>query len=165
MIAWVIWEVGVPRIEPAAELRDTHPQEGYIIPISRLHLDENIITILGWLDGAARSIIQYHQTSMYREAVRRAGSKTVSGLTEAEQTQRAQVRRARADVRRGKDLAELWDKGIITFATVTEANWAVLQKHWNGSDVSHLKETQEKRGERRITMPELWPQRHCQNII
>ena len=156
MIAWVIWEVGVPRIELATEQRDTHPQEGQIIPISRHQLDENIIAILGWLDGVARSIIQYHQTSMYQEAVRRAGSKTGSGLTEVEQTQRAQFRRARADVRIGKNLAELWDKGVITYATVTEADWAVLQKHWNGSDVSHLKQTQEKRGERRITMPELW---------
>ena len=165
MIAWAIWEVGVPRLELATEQPDTHPQEGHIIPISRPELDENIFAILGWLDGVARSIIQYHQTPMYREAVRRAGTKTGSGLTEAEQTQRAQFRRARADVRKGKNLAELWDKGVITFATVTEENWAVLQKHWNGSDVSHLKQTQEKRGERRITMPELWPQRHCQNII
>ena len=143
-IAWVIWEVGVPCIAPAAEQR-ADP------------LEENIIAILEWLDGAARSIIKYQQTATYQEAVRRAGpSHGVSGLTQEEQAQRSQLRRAHANVRRGRKLAELWDQRLITYATVADADWAVLQKHWDGSDVQHLQEIQQQRGDRRIAMPELW---------
>jgi hypothetical protein len=158
LIAWVIWEVGVPRIAPAAEQRDTHPQEGAPAAEQRADpLEENIIAILGWLDGAARSITQYQQTATYQEAVRRAGpSRGVSGLTQAEQAQRAQLRRAHADVRRGRKLAELWDRRLITYETVADADWAVLQKHLDGSDVRHLEEIQQQRADRRIAMPELW---------
>ena len=157
MIAWVIWEVGVPRIAPAAEQRDTHRQEGAPAAEQRADpLDEDIIAILEWLDGAARSITQYQQTATYQEAVRRAGpSRGVSGLTQAEQAHRAKLRRAHADVRRGRKLAELWDKRLITYDTMADADRAVLQKHWDGSDVRHLEEIQQQRGDRRITMPEI----------
>ena len=144
LIACVIWEVGVPFIAPAAEQR-ADP------------LDENIIAILEWLDGAARSISKYQQTVTYQDAVRRAGpSHGVSGLTQEEQAQRSQLRRAHANVRKGRKLAELWDQRLITYATVADADWAVLQKHWDGSDVQHLQEIQQQRGDRRIKMPELW---------
>ena len=163
MIAWVIWEVGVPRLAP--EQRDTHPQEGAlaaeqradILEILHLFLDDNSMAILTWLDGAARSIIQYHQTVTYQEAVRRAGPRRgVPGLTEEEQALRHQVRRAHADVRRGRYLAERWDNRLITHETVADADWAVLQKHWDGSDVRHLQELLQQRGDCRIAMPELW---------
>jgi len=144
LIAWVIWEVGVPCIAPAAEQR-ADP------------LEENIIAILDWLDGAARSIIKYQQTATYQDAVRRAGpSHGVSGLTQEEQAQRSQLRRAHANVRRGRKLAELWDQRLITYATVADADWAVLQKHWDGSDVQHLQEIQQQRGDRQIAMPQLF---------
>ena len=148
----------MPRMARAANQRDTHLQAGAPSAEQRADtLRENAIAILEWLDGAARSITQYQQTATYQEAVRRAGpSRGVSGLTQAEQAQRAQLRRAHADVRRGRKLAELWDRRLITYETVADADWAVLQKHLDGSDVRHLEEIQQQRADRRIAMPELW---------
>ena len=72
IIVFVIWEVGVPRIAPAAERRDTHPQEGTPAAEQRAAtLRANAITILEWLDGAARSILRYKQTLEHQEARRR----------------------------------------------------------------------------------------------
>ena len=158
LIAFVIWEVGVPRIAPAAEQRDTHPQEGAPAAEQRADtLEENTIAILEWLDGAARSIIEYKHTAKYQEAVRSAGPRRgVPGLTEAEQAQRAEMRRAQANVRKGRRLAERWSKHLITFETIRSSDWALLQNHWNGSDVRHMREIRQQRGDRRITMPALW---------
>jgi hypothetical protein len=152
------WEVGVPRTAPAAEQRDTHPQEGAPAAEQRADtLEENTIAILEWLDGAARSIIEYRHTAMYQEAVRTAGSRRgVPGLTAAEQAQRAELRRAQANVRKGRRLAERWNQHRITFETIPRSDLAVLQNHWNGNDVRHVREIQEQRGDRRITMPPLW---------
>ena len=157
LIAFVIWEVGVPRIAPAAEQRDTHPQEGAPAAEQRADtLEENTIAILEWLDGAARSILQYKHTAKYQEAVRSAGSRRgVPGITAAEQEQRAELRRAQANVRQGRRLAERWSQHLITFETMPSSDWALLQNHWNGSDVRHMLEIQRQRGDRRITMPAL----------
>ena len=110
----------------------------------------------GWTVPRA-ALLNTGRPATYQEAVRRAGpSRGVSGLTQAEQAQRAQLRRAHADVRRGRKLAELWDRRLITYETVADADWAVLQKHWDGNDVRHLEEIQQQRADRRIAMPELW---------
>ena len=54
IIAFVIWEVGVPRIACAAD------QEGAPAAEQRADaLQEKTIAILDWLDGAARSILRY----------------------------------------------------------------------------------------------------------
>jgi len=157
MIAFLIWEVGVPRIAPAAEQRDTHLQEGAPAAEQRADtLEGNAIAILEWLDGAARSILRYKQTLKHKEARRRAGSRRgVAGITPAEQTQRAELRRAKANVRKGRRLAERWSWHAITFKTISCSDWRLLQNHWDGSDVRHLREIQRQRGDRRITMPTL----------
>ena len=158
MIAFVIWEVGVPRIARAADQRDTHPQRGAPAAEQRADtLQENTIAILEWLDSAARSILQYKHTAKYQEALRRAGSRRGgSGITTAEQAQRAELRRAQANVRKGIWLAERWSQHVITFETISMSDWALLQNHWNGNDARRLLEIQRQRGDRRITMPELW---------
>ena len=93
---------------------------------------------------------------MYQEAVRSAGSRRgVLGLTAAELTQRAELRRAQANVRRGRRLAERWNQRLIIFEAMPRSDWALLQNHWNGNDVRHVLEIQEQRGDRRITMPAL----------
>ena len=59
IIVFVIWKVGVPRIAPAAERRDTHPQEGTPAAEQRADtLRADAIAILKCLDGAARSILR-----------------------------------------------------------------------------------------------------------
>ena len=109
-----------------------------------------------WLDGAARSVLQYKQTAKYHEARRRAGSRRgAAGITTAEQTQSAELRRAQANVRKGSRLAERWSRRAITFETIPQSDWILLQNHWNGSDVRHLREIQMQRGDLRITMPTL----------
>jgi len=136
--------VGVPWIAPAVE------QHADL-------LEKTIIAILNWLDGAARSINQYHETATYQEAVRCAGSiRGVSGLTQEEQAQRSQLQRAKANVRKGKKLAERWDQRDITYETMTHSDWNVLWNHWSGTNVRELEEIQQQRGDRRISMPALW---------
>ena len=133
----------MPRISLAAEQRvDT--------------VVENTIAILDWLDGAARSILQYKQTAKYQEARRRAGSRRgAPGITTAEQAQRAELRRAQANVRKGSRLAERWNRHAVTCETMTWSDWVLLENHWNGSEVRRLREIQRQRGDRRITMPAL----------
>ena len=157
LIALVIFEVGVPRITPAAEQRDTRPEEGAPAAEQRADtLEKNTLAILEWLDGAARSILRYKQTAKYQEAVRSAGSRRgVPGITAEEQAQRAELRRAQANVRKGRRLAERWSQRLITFETVPSSDWALLQNHWNGSNERHMQEIQRQRGDRRITMPAL----------
>ena len=157
MIAFVIWEVGVPRIARAADQRDTHPQEGALAAEQRADtLQENTIAILEWLDSAAHSILQYKHTAKYQEARRRAGSRRgAPGITTGEQAQRTELRRAKANVRKGIRLAERWRQHVITCETISRSDWALLQNHWNGNDVRRLLEIQRQRGDRRITMPAL----------
>ena len=148
----------MPRIARAADQRDTHPQEGAPAAEQRADtLQENTIAIWEWLDSAARSILQYKHTAKYQEARRRAGSRRGgSGITTAEQAQRAELRRAQANVRKGIRLAERWSQHVITFETISMSDWALLQNHWNGNDARRLLEIQRQRGDRRIAMPELW---------
>ena len=137
-IAFLIWEVGIPQIAVQS-------------------LEENIIAILDWLGGAAQSITQYKETERYQEAVRTAGSSHgTSGLTQEEQIQRADLRRAQANVRRGKHLADRWDRRLITYETISEADFVILQQHWNGNHNRQLLDIQLQRGDRRISMPTLW---------
>ena len=157
IIVFVIWEAGVPWIATATERRDTDPQEGTLAAEQRAEtLKKDVITILEWSDGVAHSILRYKQTQEHQEARRRAGSRRgVAGITTAEQTQRAELRRAKANVRNGRRLAERWSRHAITFKTISWSDWRLLQNHWNGSNVQHLLEIQRQRGDRRITMPTL----------
>ena len=143
MIAFVIWEVGVPKVTPAAEQNaDT--------------IETDTIAILNWLDAAAICILQYKQTTNYLEALRRAGtSRCTSGITIEEQAQRAELRRAQANVRKGHLLAQCWSRNAITFSTMTLSDWALLQNHWCGANQQRLLEIQKQRGDLRITMPPL----------
>ena len=149
MIAFVIWEVGLPRMiwddgAPAAEQRD------HIVR-------ENTIAILQWLDGAARSILLYKETWDYQEAQRKAGrTRGDIGLTPAEQAEQKELKKAQKNVQKGMWLAKLWNEHAVTFHTMTSADWALLQNHWNGSDVQRVNEIQRKRGNKRITMPAIW---------
>ena len=79
-----------------------------------------------------------------------------SGITTAEQAQRAELRRAQANVRRGIRLAERWTQRLIIFEIISLSEWALLQNHWDGSDVRHMDDLQRQRGNRRITMPAHW---------
>ena len=157
IIVFVIWEAGVPWIATATERRDTHPQEGMCAAEQRAEtLRADVITILEWLDGAARSILRYKQTERHEEARRKAGSRHGRpGITRAEQTQRAELRKAKADVRKGWRLAELWSRHAITFKTISWSDWKLLQNHWDGSDMQRLNEIIRQRGDCRITMPTL----------
>ena len=77
MTAFVIWEVGVPWIAPAAE------QRAESTPAAEQRadtLEENTIAILELLDDAARSILPYKDTEEYQEAVRTAVNKKTSLL-------------------------------------------------------------------------------------
>ena len=158
MIPFVIWEVGVPKIKPAAEQRDTHAQEGAPAAEQRADaLEENTIAILEWLDGAARSIIDYKHTETYQKAVRVAGSsRGVPGLTETELAHRAELRRAKANVRKGRRLAELRNQYRTTRDNISSSDWAVLQNHWNGSDKREVLRLQEQGNGRNYKMPALW---------
>ena len=112
---------------------------------------------LEWLGGAARSIIDYKHTETYQKAVRVAGSsRGVPGLTETELAHRAELRRAKANVRKGRRLAELWNQHRITSDNISSSDWAVLQNHWNGIDVQHVREIQEQGNDRNFKMPQLW---------
>ena len=105
---------------------------------------------------AARSILRYKQTQGHQEARRRAGSRRgVAGITTAEQTQRAELRRAKANVRNGRRLAERWSWHAITFKTISWSDWRLLQNHWDGSDRRHLREIIRQRGDCHIKMPTL----------
>ena len=148
----------MPRIAPAAERRDTHPQEGTPAAEQRADtLRANTIAILEWLDGAARSILRYKQTPGHQEARRRAGSRRgVAGITTAEQTQRAELRRAKANVRKGRRLAERWSRHAITFKTISWSDWRLLQNHWDGSGMRHLEEIISQRGDCQIKMQQLF---------
>ena len=120
-------------------------------------LEEHTIANLEWLDGAARSILEYKHTAKYQKAVRSAGSRRgAPGITAAEQAQRAELRRASANVRKGRRLAERWSQYLNTSETIPSSDWALLQRHWNGNDVRHMLVIQRRRGDRRITMPTLW---------
>ena len=101
MLAFAIWEVGVPRITLAAEQREVHSQGCAPAAEQRFnHIENNTIAILNWLDGAARSILAYKEVPSYQEARRRAGSRRgARALTDREQSQRADLRRAQANVR------------------------------------------------------------------
>ena len=149
MIAQVIWEVGLPRTSwddsaLAAEQRD------HIVR-------QNTIAILQWLDGAARSILLYKQQPNYQEARRKAGSSRENpGLTPAEQAEQKELKKAQDNVRKGIWLAKRWSQHAVTFHTMTSSDWALIQNHWNGSDVQRLNEIQRKRGNKRITMPTVW---------
>ena len=66
------------------------------------------------------------------------------------------VRRAQANVRKGIRLAERWSQHVITFENISMSDRALLQNHWDGNDARRLLEIQRQRGDRRITMPELW---------
>ncbi len=158
IIPFVIWEVGVPRIATAAEQRDTHAREGAPAAEQRADaLEANTIAILEWLDGAARSIIEYKNTAAYKESVRVAGPRRgVPGLTAEELAHRADLRRAKFNVRKGRRLAELWDQRRINFDTISPSDWAVLQNHWSAIDVQHVREIQEQGSDRNFTMPSLW---------
>ena len=147
----------MPRIAPAAEQRNTHAQEGAPAAEQRDDtVEKNTIAILEWLDGAARSIIEYQDTETYQEAVRVAGPRRgVPGLTEAELAHRAELRRAKADVRKGRRLAELWNQHRITSDNISSSDWAVLQNHWNGRDVDRVREIQKQGNDRNFRMPPL----------
>ena len=86
MIAFVIWEVGVPKLTPAAEQRDSHSQQGAVAAEQRTDaLEADTIAILAWIRGAAECIIAYKNTDNHKEAQRRAGTKHgVSGITPEE---------------------------------------------------------------------------------
>ena len=157
IIVFVIWEAGVPWIATATERRDTHPQEGTRAAEQRAEtLRADVITILEWLGGVARSILRHKQTQGHQEARRRAGSRRgVPGITTAEQTQRAELRRAMVNVRKGRRLAERWSRHAITFKTISWSDWRLLQNHWDGSDMRHLREIIRQRGDCRTKMPTL----------
>ena len=62
----------MPRIALAAERRDTHPQDDTPAAEQRADtLRANVIAILEWLGGAARSFFRYKQTLGHQEARRR----------------------------------------------------------------------------------------------
>ena len=132
MIAFVIWEVGVPRIAGAADQRDTHPRKGAPVAEQRVEsLQENIVAILEWLSSAARSIVQYKQIADYQEAQRRAGSsRGACGITKAEQAQMAELQGAQANVRKWNWLAERWSHRVISFEIISSSDWALLQNRW-----------------------------------
>ena len=156
-IVFVIWEVGLPRMRRVPQERDTDLQESACAAEQRAQIVEtNTLEILGWLDSAARSILHYKKTAKYLEALRRAGQEHgVSGITTAEQAERKELRRAQANVRKGKRLAERWSQHAVTFYTITWPDWALLQNHWNGSGVKRVLEIQTERGNHGIRMPVL----------
>jgi hypothetical protein len=156
-IAFVIFEVGLPKLTPAAEQRDNHSQQGVCAAEQRTQaLEANTIAILEWLDAAARCILAYKDTASLKEAQRRAGTKRgVSGITQVEVAQRAELRSAQSEVRKGQRLADHWRQRTMTFWTMTWSDWAVLQNHWSGFDEQRLVAIQQKRGNQRITMPTL----------
>ena len=83
-------------------------------------------------------------------------SRGVPGFTEAEIAHRTQLRRAKANVRNGRGLAELWKVHCITFDNISLSDWAVLQDHWDRIDVQHVKEVQARGDDRNFRMPPLW---------
>ena len=94
---------------------------------------------------------------MYKEATRRAGSKHgVTGLTKAEVALRTEYRNARADLRNGQGLALRWSQREITFETMSNSDWALLQNQWYGIHELRLSEIKRRRGDRNIKMPEIW---------
>ena len=106
---------------------------------------------------SARSIIYHKRIEEYQEAARVAGpSGGVPGLTAAELAHRAALRKAKADVRKGKRLAQLWGQCRITADSISSSDRAVLQNHWDRSDVQHLLETQAQGKDRNFKMPQLW---------
>ena len=68
----------------------------------------------------------------------------------------AELRTAKANVRKGRRLAERWGRRLIAFDTMPRSDWAVLQNHWDGSDVRLVREIQEQGGDRQFKMPPLW---------
>ena len=71
-------------------------------------------------------------------------------------TLRAELQTAKANVRKGKRLAERWSRRLIAFGTMPRSDWAVLQNHWDGSDVRLVREIQNQSADRQFTMPPLW---------
>ena len=107
-----------------------------------------------WLDGAARSILDYKEIDRYKEAVRVARSmRGVPGLAAEELALRAQLRTAKANVRRGKRLAHLWGQHFIAYDIMPQWDWAVLQNHWIGIDVALVWEIQNRSADRTFKMP------------
>ena len=56
--------------------------------------------------------------------------------------------------RNRKDHHAIWQR--TTIETVPRSDWAMLQNHWDGSDVRLVREIQEQGGDRRFKMPPLW---------
>ncbi len=157
MIAFLIWEVGVPKITPAAEQRDIHLQEGALAADERADaLEATTMAILNWLDAAARCILFYKQTKEYCEARRRAGPRRgTPGISTEEQAQTVALRKEKANVRKGRRLANLWSLHAVTYATLTWPDWTLLQNYWDGTDMQRVFAIQRQRGDPRITMPTL----------
>ena len=93
-----------------------------------------VVEILNWLDLLATALDQHKSTPEYAEAVRKSGvAHKQSGLTPTELQRNKDLRQAKLNLHTAKDLAKKWETRQITYSTLQNWEWKLLQAFWDGS--------------------------------
>ena len=93
-----------------------------------------VVDILNWLDLLATALSEHRASPEYAEAVRKSGvAHAQSGLTETELQTKKELRLAKLNLHTAKDLAKKWEARQITWGTVRNWEFKLLQAFWDGS--------------------------------
>ena len=95
---------------------------------------EAIHNVLNWLDSLATTLIQHRETPEYQIAKRKSGvTHGETGLTATEHETRAAIRKAKLDMRTATQLAAQWNKKELTYQSVKNWQFGLLNAYWDGS--------------------------------
>ena len=83
-------------------------------------------------------------------------SRGVPGLTAEELALRAQLRTAKANVRKGKRLAHLWSQRATDADIMPHSDWVMLDNLWHGRTEQLVCDIQGRSKDRNFKMPSLW---------
>ena len=98
------------------------------------HVPAAVVKVLNWLDLLATALGEHRATKEYAEAVRKSGvAHAQSGLTETELQTKKELRLAKLNLHTAKDLAKKWEARQITWGTVRNWEFKLLQAFWDGS--------------------------------
>jgi hypothetical protein len=130
LVAYAIWEIGLPRLPSFAT-----EQRGKQLSKQALEaVPEGIHNVLNWLDLLANALSQHKVTPEYQTALRKSGvTHGQSGLTAAELETRKTIRKAKFDLHAAKKLARQWDDGELTYQNWQRWQEKLLRAFWDGS--------------------------------
>jgi len=142
LIVFAIWEVGLPQVRAPSLATEQRDASARTLPTEQLQqIERDTNKILHWLDLMANGVEAHKSTEQYARAARKAGSRhKESGLNATELEHKWQLQHAKNDLRIAKHLDRKWNRREVTYSSINQTHWRLLQEYWSG-DLEARKET------------------------